>query len=101
MNKLTIYPSASKDIENIFNYISLDLANPIAANSFIDDLSDTFKKIVMFPKMYPIIDNPFVKDKLVRKTLVKSYIVFYKVAVNEIQVLRVLYSRSNYQTLLK
>ena len=55
----------------------------------------------MFPKMYPIIDNPFVKDKLVRKALVKSYIVFYKVAVNEIQALRVLHSRSNYQTLLK
>ena len=101
MNKLTIYPSASKDIENIYNYISLDLANPIAANNFIVDLSDTFEKIVMFPKMYPIIDNPFIKDKLVRKALVKSYIVFYKVAVNEIQVLRVLYSRSNYQTLLK
>ena len=101
MNKLIIYPSASKDIENIYNYISLDLANPIAANSFIDDLSDTFEKIVMFPKMYPIIDNPFVKDKLVRKALVKSYIVFYKTAVNEIQVLRVLHSRSNYQTLLK
>ncbi len=101
MNKLIIYPSASKDIENIYNYISLDLANPIAANSFIDDLRDTFEKIVMFPKMYPIIDNPFVKDKLVRKALVKSYIVFYKVAVDEIQVLRVLHSRSNYQTLLK
>ena len=101
MNKLIIYPSASKDIENIYNYISLDLANPIAANGFIDDLSDTFEKNLMFPKMYPIIDNPFVKDKLVRKTLVKSYIVFYKVAVNEIQVLRVLHSRSNYQTLLK
>ena len=101
MNKLTIYPSASKDIENIYNYISLDLANPIAANGFIDDLSDTFEKNLMFPKMYPIIDNPFVKDKLVRKALVKSYIVFYKVAVNEIQVLRVLHSRSNYQTLLK
>lgn len=101
MNKLIIYPSASKDIENIYNYISLDLANPIAANSFIDDLHDAFEKIVMFPKMYPIIDNPFVKDKLVRKALVKSYIVFYKVAVNETQVLRVLHSRSNYQTLLK
>lgn len=101
MNKLIIYPSASKDIENIYNYISLDLANPIAANNFIDDLRDTFEKIVMFPKMYPIIDNPFVKDKLVRKAIVKSYIVFYKVAVNEIQVLRVLHSRSNYQTLLK
>ena len=101
MNKLIIYPSASKDIENIYNYISLDFANPIAANNFIDDLSDTFEKIVMFPKMYPIIDNPFIKDKLVRKALVKSYIVFYKVAVNEIQALRVLHSRSNYQTLLK
>ena len=55
----------------------------------------------MFPKMYPIIDNPFIKDKLVRKALVKSYIVFYKAVVNEIQVLRVLHSRSNYQTLLK
>ena len=44
MNKLIIYPSASKDIENIYNYISLDLANPIAANGFIDDLSDTFEK---------------------------------------------------------
>lgn len=101
MNKLIIYPSASKDIENIYNYISLDLANPIVANSFIDDLRDTFEKIVMFPKMYPIIDNPFIKDKSVRKALVKSYIVFYKAAVNEIQVLRVLHSRSNYQTLLK
>ena len=101
MINLVIFPLAEKDIKSIYDYVSEELANPIAANNFIDDLNDTFQKMVMFPKMYPIMDNPFIKDKAVRKALVKSYLVFYKVETNEIQVLRVLHSRSDYQTLLK
>ena len=99
--QLVIYPSASKDIENICKYISIELANPKAANDFLDELYESFKSLVVFPKIYPLIDNQFVSDQSIRKMPVKRYMVFYRITNTEIQVIRVLHGRSDYITLLK
>ena len=99
--KLIVLPIASADIESICKYISIDLANPIATNKFVEELEDTFQRITVFPKMYPTVNNEFIKDQSLRKALVKSYIIFYKIDDKTIQVIRVLYSGSDYPTLLK
>lgn len=97
---LNIYPSACQDIEDIIQYISKDLSNPMASNNLIEELQDAFERILVFPKMYPLIDNQFVGDPNLRKIIVKNYLVFYRLKGKEIQVIRVIHSKSDYQTLL-
>lgn len=99
--KLIVLPIASVDIEGICKYISIDLANPIATNKFLEELEDTFQRIIVFPKMYPTVNNDFIKDQSLRKAIVKNYIIFYKIDDKTIQVIRVLYSGSDYPTFLK
>ncbi len=98
--KLVIYSIASKDIENICQYLSVDLSNPVAASDFIDELYDSFKTLLCFPKMYPLVDNQFITDGSIRKMAVKHYLVFYKLQDTEIQVIRILHGRTNYISLL-
>lgn len=98
--KLNIYPKAQLDIEGIVNYIANVLLNPIAATDFINDLKSGFETVCIFPECCPLINNDMVKDKTLRKLLVKNYIAFYRVRSNEIQVVRVLYGMSNYQSIL-
>ena len=97
---LVIYPTAAKDIENICHYLSIELSNPTAAKNLLDELYSSFERVLLFPKMYPVIDNEFISEKSIRKIVVKNYIVFYTIAENEIQVIRVLHGRSDFVTLL-
>jgi addiction module RelE/StbE family toxin len=97
---LNIFPLAQKDMENIFKYISVDLASPMAANNLIDDFENAFENIRLFPESCPLIQNEYVKDKTLRKLVVNNYIVFYKVEDFEIQVVRVIYGMRNYEDLL-
>lgn len=97
---LIFYPAASEDIENIIKYISVDLSNPVAASKLLEDFDESFKTLLAFPKIYPLIDNQFVKDKMVRRMLVRNYAVFYKIADNMIQVIRIVHVRSDYTVFL-
>ena len=95
-----IYPSAVKDIDSICDYLSNELSNPKAANNFIEELQESFQTLIVFPKMYPLIDNIFVDDQSIRKMPVKKYLVFYRLVNKEIQVIRVIHGRSDYVSLL-
>ena len=97
---LVIYPSAQEDMDNIFKYIYFDLANPRAAFDLINDFREACDNLCYFPEKCPLVNNEYVKDKTIRKLLVKNYIVFYRIKGNEIQIVRVLYGMSDYQKLL-
>ena len=97
---LNIFTLAQNDMENIFKYIAVDLASPMAANNLIDDFENAFENIRLFPESCPLIQNEYVKDKTLRKFVVNNYIVFYKVEDFEIQVVRVIYGMRNYKDLL-
>ena len=97
---LVVYPSAIKDIDNICHYIAVELSNPIAANEFIEELEQAFNRVIAFPKMYQLIDNQFVNDTEIRRVLVKNYAVFYKIVSKEIQVIRILHTKSDYSSFL-
>lgn len=97
---LNIYPSAQLDLDKIFAYIYNDLSNPKAAIDLIDDFRKSFNNLCYFPESNPLVNNEYVKDKSLRKLLIKNYIVFYRIRGYEIQIVRVLYGMSNYQMLL-
>ena len=97
---LNIYPSAQLDLDKIFAYIYNDLSNPKAAIDLIDAFRKSFNNLRYFPESNPLVNNEYVKDKSLRKLLVKNYIAFYRIRGYEIQIVRVLYGMSNYQMLL-
>ncbi len=69
--KLLIYPTAQKDMEEIFQYIGEKLCNPTAALRLIRDFEKAFAHIRMFPESCPYIQNEYVKDQTLRKMVVK------------------------------
>lgn len=97
---LVIHASACKDLEKVFQYVSLTLSNPQAATSLINAFYDAFETLTVFPKRCPLINNEYVKDKSLRKLIVKNYIAFYRVDNREVHIIRVIYGMSNYQEIL-
>lgn len=91
---------AQLDMEQIFDYIAVELCNPTAAIGQINDFEKSFDNVCTFPESCPYINNEYVKDKSLRKLIVNNYIAFYRVRDNEIQVVRVLYGMRNYEALL-
>ena len=98
--QLKIFPLAKLDMEQIFNYIAVDLCNPTAAIRQINDFENAFENVCAFPESCPYMKNEYVKDKSLRKLVVNNYIAFYRIKNDEIQVVRVLYGMRNYETLL-
>ncbi len=98
--QLKIFPMARLDMEQIFDYIAVELCNPTAAIGQINDFEKAFENVCTFPESCPYINNEYVKDKSLRKLIVNNYIAFYRIKDNEIQVVRVLYGMRNYEPFL-
>lgn len=98
--QLKIFPMARLDMEQIFDYIAVELCNPTAAIEQINDFEKAFENVCTFPESCPYINNEYVKDKSLRKLIVNNYIAFYRIKDNEIQVVRVLYGMRNYEPFL-
>ena len=98
--ELKIYPSAQVDMEQIFQYIAINLCNPTAALDQINDFEKAFEEVCAFPQSCPFVNNEYVKDKSLRKLIVNNYIAFYRIKDHEIQVVRVIYGMRNYEELL-
>ncbi len=87
-------------MEQIFEYISINLSNPSAALKQINDFEKAFDNVCTFPESCPLINNEYVKDKSLRKKIVNNYIAFYRIQNHEIQVVRVIYGMRNYEEFL-
>ncbi|MBQ9781583.1 MAG: type II toxin-antitoxin system RelE/ParE family toxin [Clostridia bacterium] len=98
--QLKISPLAQLDMEQIFDYLAVELCNPTAAIGQINDFEKAFDNVCTFPESCPHINNEYVKDKSLLKLIVNNYIAFYRIKDNEIQVVRVLYGMRNYEALL-
>ncbi len=99
---LKIYPRAQADLEDILRYISESLCNPGAAVALIDDLKEALDLVCLNPFMCSLIRSRLIKDKTLRKLIVKNYIIFYRPleSKREIQVVRVLYGMMDYEKML-
>ena len=97
---VVIFPLAQADMEEIFNYISNNLKNKIAAGKLINDFKRTIEIIRLFPESFPLINNEYVNDIIIRKVSLKNYIIFYRIVNYEIQKIRVLHGLQKYEKLL-
>lgn len=94
---------AEQDFDEILRYISLDLANPAAAQNLGRKMFEQIDMVRAFPDSGAPVDNEFLSDKTVRKLSVDNYIIYYKAHYEEkiISVIRIVYGKRNLDEILK
>ena len=67
---------AAADLRETLNYISENLRNPIAAQSFLQKMETSISAIRTFPLSGSPVDNPYVRRNDIRKTMVGNYVLY-------------------------
>lgn len=93
---------AQQDFDEIMRYISVDLANPAAAQNLGRKIFGQIDMVRAFPDSGVLIDNEFISDKTVRKLSVDNYIIYYKAHYDEktISVICIAYGKRNLDKIL-
>lgn len=94
---------AEQDFDEILRYISIDLANPAAAQKLGRKMFEQIDMVRAFPKPVAPVDNEFLSDKAVRKLLVDNYVIYYKAHYDEkiISIIRIVYGKRNLDEISK
>ncbi|MBR5427006.1 MAG: type II toxin-antitoxin system RelE/ParE family toxin [Clostridia bacterium] len=84
---------AAADLNETLDYISEELSNPTAAQSFIQKMETAISTIRTFPLSGSPVDNPYVKRNDIRKVPVGNYVLYYLPDhfKHEIIILRIVY----------
>jgi len=90
-----------EDVESSINYIKYVLQNPIAAKRLKDEVKKTYKKIKVNPFIYPAVPVEYLALKGYRFTMVKNYMLFFKVKEKQINIERFLYGPRNWINILE
>jgi len=95
---LKIMPRAVIDLENIFNYISMELSAPQAAHKLMQKIEDSFMRLQDFPESCPMCQDDLLRQKGYRKLVVNNYIALYLVDINArtVTIMRVVHGRQEY-----
>lgn len=94
--KLYYAPRATRDLDDIWDYIFNNLKNQSAAEKTIDEILDTVEQLAQFPQMGKklIFENGL--DSGFRYVTYKNYIAFYHIKVDIVYIDRVLYKKMDY-----
>lgn len=98
--KLRYTPQARIDLQELRQYISVDLCNPSAANHVIANILQSCSNLKNQPLM-----GIYLKDKIERDTDLQyiisgKHLVFYRIENEYISIIRILDSRTNYLKVL-
>lgn len=94
---------ARDDLDDIVHYISVELSNPPAATSFVDALQEAIETVRLFPESGSQVENEFLPDTSIRKTVINNYVMYYLPIEEEevIQILRIVYGRRDMNEILR
>lgn len=91
---------ALRDINDIFRYIAIDLSEPLIATKIKNEILSCVDSLSSFPFRNKLIDDEPYCKKGVRKAFVKNYLVIYRVIDQNVLILRVLYNRRDWQSIV-
>ncbi|WHH59694.1 type II toxin-antitoxin system RelE/ParE family toxin [Petroclostridium sp. X23] len=82
MYKLIISEFAHQDLDKIVSYIAVQLANPIAAGDFLDEVDKCYGHLKSNPMTYAKCQDKRLEKEGYRKALIKNYVLVYKINEN-------------------
>lgn len=102
MYKLILSRAAEEDLEQIVSYMVKDLANPMAAQHFLDAVCDCYMNLKSMPKMYEESRDAYLRSLGYRKVVIGKYILLYRIDESEtcVRIYRVFYGARNYKAFL-
>ena len=99
-NKLHYTIEARRDLDEIYDYIAIDLQNPNSAEKTINKILDTADKLERFVGIGAPVAAVSGKSNDYRMLSCGSYLIFYRSFKNGVYIDRVLYSRRDYMRVL-
>lgn len=96
--KIEISQPATRDLIDIYEYISLTLQSPATAIRLIQRLHQQIDSLTVMPKRFHTFNDMLWDHEIVRKVCVKSYCIYYSVREQEhiVVILRVIYGSRNF-----
>lgn len=93
-------PEALRDLDDIWDYIVLDLCNPTAAEKIINGILDTITPLEDFAEMGTPLNAITAVVSDYRYLLHEKYLVFYRVYAEDVFIDRILQGSRNYLRIL-
>jgi|BioPla2DNA2_1021312.scaffolds.fasta_scaffold36976_2 toxin ParE1/3/4 len=102
MYKLNISELAHHDLDRIVSYITVNLASPMAATNFLDQVEKCYDYLKDNPYMYAKCQNNRLEKEGYRKIPIKNYLLVYKVVEEDrtVNILRFFYGAQDYFKLI-
>ncbi len=98
MYKVKIYKVAQQDMRDIAEY--LNTLSPQAAIKYYDKIVEGISSLANMPKRIPLVKDTTLRLRGYRTLIVGSYIVFFAVKGDTVEIRRILYGRRQYEVLL-
>jgi plasmid stabilization system protein ParE len=93
-------PEAEDDLAAIKEYIAVQLENPIAAVNTVTKITKRIRKLEQFPELGTRLSAILNIVTDYRFLVCANYLAFYRIAGNDVRIIRVLYGRRDYATIL-
>ena len=98
--KVQYSPEALNDLDEIWEYILLDLGNPDAAENVVNKMMDTIDALESFPERGAPLSSVVDIESNYRFVLSGNYMAFYRVEEKMVQIDRILYQGRDYLKIL-
>ena len=99
--RVEITKETLQDMEDIYNYIAIELLSPENAIGQYNRIADEILTLDMFPQRYRIMDSEPEKQMELRRMIVDNYSVFYTIREDKVIVTDVLYTASDIEARLR
>ena len=99
--KVEITKEALQDMEDIYDYIAVELLAPENAMGQYNRIADEILSLDSFPQRYRIMDSEPEKRMELRRMLVDDYSVFYTIRGDKVIVTDSLYTASDIEARLR
>jgi addiction module RelE/StbE family toxin len=96
--KIKIYSHAKSDLKDIISY--LNTLSPETAANYYDLIVEKISSLSEMPERCPHIRDITLRVKGYRYLIIESYIVFFVIKSDIVQIRRIIYGKRNYEWLL-
>lgn len=99
--QIHITKTAERDLADAADYIEFTLKNPSAADKLLDKAEEKISELSAFPEVHALIDDPVLSAWGIRFTVVNNYLAFYTIIGDTIYIIRFLYGKRDWISILK
>jgi toxin ParE1/3/4 len=96
--KLRLFPIATQDLQDIINYVNEQ--SSVEAFKLYDEIIENIGLLSQLPMRCPLMKSSVLRAKCYRVLVVHSYLVFYVVNAETVEIRRILHGKRQYDFLL-